>query len=59
MTEEKLVEILAKIEVRLSHLEKSMSNHLTHHFRYNILAWSVALSALVSLTTLIISLLIK
>jgi len=36
-------------EHRLDSYDVKMDNHLKHHFRYNILAWTVALGAIVSL----------
>lgn len=45
----KIEERLGRIEERLDELKKDFENHLQHHFRYNILAWSVALGALVAL----------
>ena len=44
-TEERLI----KIETILEDLKKDFDNHLSHHFRYSIMAWGIALAALVGL----------
>jgi len=47
-------ERLVKIETDVCYLKKAMDNHLSHHFRYTIMAFSVALGALATLATIII-----
>lgn len=42
-------ERLIKIEIILEGLKKDFDNHLTHHFRYSIMAWGLALAALIGL----------
>jgi len=42
-------EMLIRIDERQQQFEKVMDNHLQHHFRYTILAWSLTLGALVTL----------
>ena len=41
-------------EHRMDGFDVKMDNHLKHHFRYNILAWTVALGAIVSLILVIL-----
>ena len=50
-------ELLVRIDERLKRLEKWAYNHDTHHLRYNLLAWSVALGAIVSLVITVIKVL--
>ena len=47
-------DLLVRIDERTKNLERQMSNHLVHHFRYNFLAWTVALGAVVSLILIIV-----
>lgn len=47
-------ELLVRIDERLKRLEKWAYNHDTHHFRYNLLAWTVALGAIISLILVIV-----
>lgn len=47
-------DLLVRIDERTKTFEQQMDNHLKHHFRYNILAWSVALGAIVSLILIIV-----
>jgi len=42
-------DLLIRIDERLKTVENNQENHLRHHFRYNLLAWTVALGALISL----------
>lgn len=42
-------DLLIRIDERTEDLEKQFSNHLQHHFRYSILAWTVTLGALVTM----------
>jgi len=49
MTDREQEELLIRIDERTKYFEQIMTNHLRHHFRYNILAWSVALGAIISL----------
>jgi hypothetical protein len=42
-------ERLIVVETILRELKVSVDNHLVHHFRYNILAWGVALTAIIGL----------
>jgi len=57
MSEHKnLNERLVEIEVKLDTLLKDFENHLSHHFRYSIMAWSLAAGAIVSLLLTLIKL---
>ncbi len=47
-------DLLVRIDERQMAFERQMINHLKHHFRYNILAWSVALGAIASLILIIV-----
>ena len=41
-------DILICLEVKLKELKKDFENHLEHHFRYNVLAWTITLGALIT-----------
>jgi len=45
---------IIEINVKLDGLIEQFSNHLKHHFRYSILAWSITLTALISLILMIL-----
>jgi len=47
-------DLLLRIDERTKTFERQMTNHLVHHFRYNILAWTVALGAIISLILVIV-----
>ncbi len=47
-------DLLIRIDERTKTFEKQMSNHLVHHFRYNLLAWTVTLGAVISLIFIIV-----
>ena len=49
MTDKERDELLVRLDERTKYFGKTMDNHLVHHFRYNILAWTVALGAIISL----------
>lgn len=57
MKEQSDHDLLIRIDERTEILERHFDNHLKHHFRYNLLAWSVALGAIVTLTVVLIKLL--
>jgi hypothetical protein len=40
-----LIEIKTKLDILIKHFD----NHLAHHFRYSLLAWATALSAIAAL----------
>jgi len=42
-------ERLIKIETILNELKEDFDNHLSHHFRYTIMAWGIVLAAIVGL----------
>lgn len=50
-------DLLICIDVKLKELREDFKNHLSHHFRYNVMAWSVALGAIVSLVLVIVKIL--
>lgn len=50
-------ELLIRLDERTNRLDKWASNHDIHHFRYNILAWSVALGAIITLAISLIKVL--
>lgn len=41
----------------LKELKTDFENHLVHHFRYSLLAWGVALSAIITLAIALIKVL--
>ena len=47
-------DLLIQIDTKLSALQTGFSNHLAHHFRYNILAYTVSIGAIVSLILIIV-----
>jgi len=51
MTDEKRSDhdVLICLEVKLEEIKTDFENHLVHHFRYSIMAWGVALGAIVTL----------
>lgn len=50
-------DLLIEMNIILKELKKDFDNHLAHHFRYNILACSVALGAIVTLAIALIKVL--
>ena len=42
-------ERLIALEIKVDELIKKMDNHLVHYFKYNIMAWSVTLIAIIGL----------
>jgi len=44
-TRDKLIEI----EVKLDNLICNFENHLAHHFRYSVMAWTLSAGAILSL----------
>jgi len=42
-------ERLIKIETILNELKADFDNHLSHHFRYTIMAWGIVLAAVIGL----------
>lgn len=47
-------DLLVRIDERTKAFGRQMENHLKHHFRYNLLAWTVALGAIVSLIIVVV-----
>lgn len=50
-------DLLIRLDEKLDGLTTQFTNHLKHHFRYNILAWTIALGAIVTLAVALIKLL--
>lgn len=50
-------DILIEAVTILKELKMDFDNHLIHHFRYSILAWSVALGAIVTMAIALIKIL--
>lgn len=42
-------DILIRLEENVGDIKESLDNHLAHHFRYNLFAWSVAAGAVVAI----------
>ena len=55
--EDKDYDLLIRIDERLERIEKWCYNHDVHHFRYMILAWGVALGAIITLAIALIKVL--
>jgi len=45
---------IIEIGVKLDTIIEQFSNHLKHHFRYSILAWSITLTSLIGLILMIL-----
>jgi len=41
--------LLIRLDERVKHLEEMMKNHLQSHLRYSLMAWTVAIGALITL----------
>ena len=54
MDNEERDELLIRLDERTSRLDIWASNHDTHHFRYTLLAWSIAAGAIVTLAIALI-----
>ena len=50
-------DLLVEMNVILKELKKDFDNHLVHHFRYSLLAWSVTLGALITMAIALIKVL--
>jgi hypothetical protein len=50
-------DLLVEVNTILKELKRDFENHLIHHFRYSILAWSVALGAIITLAIALIKVL--
>lgn len=50
-------DILIEAVTILKELKVDFDNHLVHHFRYSLLAWGVALSAIVTLAIALVKVL--
>lgn len=47
--------LLIKLVVITDRIDKWCSNHDVHHFRYNLMAWGLALTAIVGLILFIVT----
>ena len=56
MDEKERDELLIRLDERVGRIDKWTSNHDQHHFKYTMLAWSVALGAIVTLAICVIKL---
>jgi len=50
-------DLLVEVNTILKELKVDFDNHLVHHFRYSLLAWGVALSAIITLAIALIKVL--
>ncbi len=50
-------DLLICLEVKLKELQKAFENHLVHHFRYTLLAWSLALGAIITMAIALVKVL--
>lgn len=57
MDEQEQDELLVRLDERTMRMDKWCFNHDAHHFRYTMLAWSVALGAIVTLAIALIKVL--
>jgi len=48
---------IIEIKTILKELKTDFENHLSHHFRYTLLAWSIAAGAIVTLAIALIKVL--
>lgn len=49
-------DILIRLDEKVDDMREKLRNHLLHHFRYTLLAWSIAGSTIVALILLILKL---
>jgi len=57
MSEQTDHDLLICIDAKLKVLKEQFENHLNHHFRYSLMAWGIALGAIVTLAIGLIKLL--
>jgi hypothetical protein len=50
-------DLLIEVHTIVKELKVDFDNHLVHHFRYSLLAWGVALSAIITLAIALIKVL--
>ena len=48
LTERQRDELLIRLDERQTIFERHFDNHLAHHFRYSILAWTITAGALIT-----------
>ena len=54
MTDEEK-EMLIRVDERTERIDMWCNNHDVHHFRYNIMAWGIALSAIIGLVIALVT----
>lgn len=54
MTDEEK-EMLIRVDERTERIDIWCTNHDVHHFRYNIMAWGIALSAIIGLVVALVT----
>ena len=55
MTDEERDNLLIRVDERTKRLDTWANNHDTHHFRYNLMAWGIALAAIITLAVSLIT----
>lgn len=55
MTSMKRDELLIRLDERVERIDGWCSNHDKHHFRYNIMAWGIALTSIIALVTTLLT----
>jgi hypothetical protein len=46
-------DLLLRIDERLETVEKNLTNHLDHHFRYSFYAWTACIGLIITLIMLL------
>jgi len=55
MTDMRRDELLIRLDERVERIDRWCSNHDRHHFRYNLMAWGIALASIIALITALLS----
>lgn len=55
MTDEERDELLIRLDERTGRIDKWCSNHDIHHFRYNLMAWGIALTSIIALVAALLT----
>ena len=50
-------ELLIRLDERVERIDKWCSNHDVHHFRYNVMAWGIALGAIITMAIALVKIL--
>lgn len=53
MTHEEKIALLIRLDERTGRMEIWMTNHDAHHLKYSIMAWGMALTAIIALVVTI------